>query len=124
KRDYLNLFPSIFVQQKVSDNYQISYNYSRRIDRPQYNNLNPFIFYLDPYTWAQGNPYLRPQYTNSFEIKQTFKRSYNLTLGYSLTKDFMAEVPEQNNSDKTTVFSQRNVDDFQNISAALVAPIQ
>lgn len=123
-RDYTNLFPSIFVQQKISDNYQISYNYSRRIDRPRYDNLNPFIFYLDPYTWATGNPYLKPQFTNSFEIKQTLKNNYNLILGYAITEDFIAEVPEQNNEDKTTIFSQRNVDDFENISATLVAPVQ
>lgn len=123
-RDYTNLFPSIFIQQKVSDNYQISYNYSRRIDRPRYDNLNPFIFYLDPYTWATGNPYLRPQYTHSFELKQTLKNNYNLILGYAVTEDFMAEIPEQNNEDKTTIFSQRNVDDFKNLSATLVAPIQ
>ncbi len=123
-RDYTNLFPSIFIQQKVSDNYQISYNYSRRIDRPRYDNLNPFIFYLDPYTWATGNPYLRPQFTNSFEVKQTLKNNYNLILGYAITEDFIAEIPEQNNADKTTIFSQRNVDDFENISATLVAPVQ
>lgn len=123
-RDYLNLFPSIFIQQKISDNYQISYNYSRRINRPRYDNLNPFIFYLDPYTWAQGNPYLKPQYTNSFEVKQTFKNSYNLILGYAITEDFIAEIPEQNNENKTTVFSQRNVDNFKNISATLVTPLQ
>ena len=123
-RDYTNLFPSIFVQQKVSDNYQISYNYSRRIDRPRYDNLNPFIFYLDPYTWATGNPYLRAQFTNSFEIKQTLKNNYNLILGYAITEDFITEIPEQNNADKTTIFSQRNVDDFENISATLVAPVQ
>lgn len=123
-RDYLNFFPSVFLQQKVNDNYQISYNYSRRINRPNYESLNPFIFYLDPYTWAKGNPLLKPQYTNSFEVRQTWKNSYNLVLNYALSQDFMAEVPEQNNEDKTTVFSQRNVDDFKNIGATLVAPIQ
>lgn len=123
-RDYFDLFPSVFVQQKVSNNYQIGYNYSRRINRPNYESLNPFIYYLDPYTWAQGNPLLKPQYTNSFEIRQTWKNSYNLILDYAISKDYMAEVPEQNNEDKTTVFSQRNVDDFKNIGATLVAPIQ
>lgn len=121
--NYLDLFPSVFVQQKISDNYQIGYNYSRRIERPRYGNLNPFIFYLDPYTWAQGNPYLRPEYTHSFEVKQTYKNS-SLIVGYSLTKDFIAEVPIQNTADNTTVFAQRNVDDFKNLSATLVTPLQ
>ncbi|WP_224998475.1 TonB-dependent receptor domain-containing protein [Cesiribacter sp. SM1] len=124
KRNYLNLFPSVFVQQKVSDNYQISYNYSRRISRPRYESLNPFLVYLDPYTIAQGNPNLRPEYTNSFEVTQTFKQTYNLVLGYSVSKDFFTEVPMQNNSTKTTVFGQQNIDRFQNFRATLVAPVE
>lgn len=123
RREYLDLFPSIFVQQKISEHYQISYNYSRRIDRPQYESLNPFIFYLDPYTWAQGNPLLRPQYTHSLEMKHTWKNN-NLILSYSKTKDLIAEVPQQNNENKTTVFSPRNVDDYKNLSTTLVVPVQ
>ncbi|MCX2741205.1 outer membrane beta-barrel family protein [Pontibacter anaerobius] len=123
-RNYLDLFPSVFLQQKVSDNYQIGYKYSRRINRPNYQALNPFIFYLDPYTWAQGNPQLKPQYTNSFEMTHTLKQTYNLILGYSLTHDFIAEVPFQNPEDNTTVFQQQNVRDMKNARATLVAPIK
>ncbi|TPE43017.1 outer membrane beta-barrel family protein [Pontibacter mangrovi] len=123
-RNYLNLFPSVFLQQKVSDNYQIGYKYSRRINRPNYQALNPFIFYLDPYTSAQGNPQLRPQYTNSFEVTQTLKQTYNLILGYSITEDFIAEVPEQNPEDNTTVFQQQNVRNMKSARATLVAPIK
>jgi hypothetical protein len=123
-RNYLNFFPSLFLQQKVSDNYQVSYKYSRRINRPYYGQLNPFIFYLDPYTWSQGNPELRPQYTNSFEVTQTLKQRYNLMTGYSLTSDFIGEIPVYNSEDNTTVFSQRNVSEFQNVYGTLVAPVQ
>ncbi|MCC9165479.1 TonB-dependent receptor domain-containing protein [Pontibacter harenae] len=123
KRSYLDLFPTFFLQQKVSDNYQLSYKYSRRINRPYYESLNPFIFFLDPYTWSQGNPYLRPQYTNNFEVTQTIKQSYNLVLGYAVTKGFMAEVPTYNSEDNTTVFQQQNVDEMINASATLVAPV-
>ena len=123
-RSYLNLFPSVFVQQKVSDNYQLSYNYSRRINRPNYESLNPYFAYLDPYTTAQGNPHLRPEYTNSFEITQTYKQSYNLVLGYSFSKDYFTELPLQNNATKTTVFTPQNLERTQNIRATLVAPVQ
>ena len=123
-RNYLNLFPSLFITQKVNKDYQITYNYSRRINRPRYEALNPFVFYLDKYTYASGNPYLRPQYTNSFQVVQMFKNTYNLTLGYAVTKDFMAEIPEQFVETRTTVFQQRNVDQFKDLSATLVAPIK
>jgi hypothetical protein len=123
-REYLDWFPSVFVQQNVSDNYQVNYNYSRRISRPNYEMLNPFIFYLDPYTWAQGNPYLKPEYTHSFGITQTFKQTYNLVLEYARTTDFIAEVPSLNDETKVTVFNRSNVDDAHNASATLVAPFK
>jgi outer membrane receptor for ferrienterochelin and colicin len=123
-RSYLDLFPTLFVQQEVTDNYQVSYKYSRRINRPYYENLNPFLFYLDPYTSAQGNPLLRPQYINSFEVTQTLKQTYNLVLGYATTKDFIAEVPEQNPETNATVFQQQNVKDLKSATATLVAPIK
>ncbi|RDC63831.1 hypothetical protein AHMF7616_02440 [Adhaeribacter pallidiroseus] len=123
-RNYLNLFPSLFVMQQVNKNYKITYNYSRRINRPYYGNLNPFIFYIDPYTSAQGNPYLRPQYTHSFQMTQSLKDTYILTIGYSTTQDVMAEVPVQNNQNNTMVFQQRNGDKFNDVNAGLVAPIK
>ena len=123
-REYFGLFPSVFVQQKVSKNYQLNYNFSRRLDRPGYNNLNPFIFYLDPYSWAKGNPDLKPQYTNSFQLTQTYKDAYTLILGYANTAGFMAEIPTQNNQNKTTEFQTRNVDNFESVNANLVLPVK
>ena len=123
-RNYLNLFPSLFVMQQVNKNYKVTYNYSRRINRPHYGNLNPFIFYIDPYTSAQGNPYLRPQYTHAFQVTQSLKDTYILTIGYSTTQDVMAEVPVQNNQNNTMVFRQRNGDKFKDVNAALVAPLK
>ncbi|QMU26845.1 outer membrane beta-barrel family protein [Adhaeribacter radiodurans] len=123
-RNYLNWFPSIFLMQQVNKDYKVTYNYSRRINRPYYGNLNPFVFYIDPYTSAQGNPYLRPQYTHSFQVTQSLKDTYSLSIGYADTQDFMAEVPVQNNANNTMVFQQRNGDQFKDINAALVAPIK
>ncbi len=123
-RNYLNLFPSLFIQHKVSEAYQVNYNYSRRIDRPNYDNLNPFILYLDPYTWAQGNPNLLPQFTHSLSVTQTFLGKYNLVLNYGLTKDFIAEVPLQNPEDGTTIFKQSNIDDQVSYSTTAVIPFE
>lgn len=122
-RDYLNLFPTLFLQQKVSDDYQIGYKYSRRISRPYYENLNPFIFFLDPFTYAVGNPLLKPQYINSLEMTHTFKQTYNLVLGYALTKDFIGEVPYQNPETNVTIFQQQNIKDLKSATATLVAPV-
>ncbi len=123
-RRYTDFFPTLFVQQKLSDKYQIGYKYSRRISRPYYENLNPFIFYLDPYTYAYGNPQLKPQYITSFEVTQSFKQTYNLVLGYALTKDFITEVPEQHPETNTTVFQQQNVKDLRSATATLAVPVR
>lgn len=124
KRGYLSLFPSLFLQQKVSDNYQIGYSYSRRISRPRYSQLNPYVFYLDPYTFIQGTPNMRPQYSHNFQLTQTWKRKYNLMLGYDYTTDFISEVPSQNAREKTTILRTGNIDKFENLSATLVVPVQ
>ena len=123
-RKYLDFFPSAFLQHKVSDNYNIGYSYSRRLTRPNYGNLNPFKAYRDPYTWIEGNPYLRPQYTNAFSITQTFKKLYNLILTYNLHKDVMSELPILDVANAVTVYTTGNVNDGKNISASLVGPLK
>lgn len=124
KRNYLNLFPSIFLMHNISKDYQISYNYSRRINRPRYESLNPFVFYIDPYTYAQGNPSLRPAYTNSFEVTQTLKSKYIFKVGYAVTTDFIAEVPEQFPELNRTIFMQSNVQRYENYNGNVVLPIK
>jgi hypothetical protein len=124
KRDYLDLFPTVFLQQKAGENYNINYSYSRRLSRPNYGNLNPFKAYRDPYTWYEGNPYLRPQYTNSFSLTQTFRKLYNLTFSYQLSKDVMAEIPLLDEDNSTTVYTTGNVNDGNSISMTAVAPLK
>lgn len=122
ERHYLNLFPSVFVQQAVSPQYQVSYQYSRRIDRPRYEELNPFVLFLDPYSVVKGNPGLRPQYTTSLQVVQTWKSVYNLMVGYAHTRDYVAQIPLQDTHDTLTVFQQQNLGRYENFNATLSAP--
>ena len=124
ENNYLEWFPSISLDQKVSDNYQLNYAYNRRILRPDYERLNPFIFYIDPYTYVDGNPDLQPQIGNSFQLTQRFFGKYNLMLNYDKVNDFIGEVPYQDPETSVTAFSIRNMDSYQNYGATLVAPLQ
>lgn len=124
KRRYTNLFPSVFVQHNVSKNYGINYSYSRRLTRPNYGSLNSFKAYRDPYTWSEGNPYLRPQYTHSFSVTQTFKRLYILTLTYLKHKDAMAEIPILDLDGATTVYTTGNLNNGESAGASAVAPFK
>lgn len=91
---YFNLFPSMAVTYKANKDNTFGLTYSRRIQRPSYEDLNPFEYYLDRYTKAAGNPYLRPQYSNNFELNHTFKGFIITSLGYSHTKDMMTRLLE------------------------------
>ncbi len=122
--EYLELFPNILVDQQVSENYSLSYSYSRRIARPNYSTLNPFIFYLDPYSYIIGNPGLKPQFTNSFQFSQTLFKKYNLRIVYDYSKDHMGEIPSMDPETRETVFTTGNMDNFRTYGATLVLPVE
>jgi hypothetical protein len=91
-RNYLDFFPSVFLNRTLDKKNELGLSYSRRIDRPGYGNLNPFIYYLDPYTFSKGNAFLKPQYTNNFELDYTYNKTISVTLGYSRTTDVITEL--------------------------------
>lgn len=93
-RSYTDLFPSAAITFNKNPMKQWSLTYSRRIDRPSYQNLNPFEFNLDKYTFQRGNTALRPQYTNSFGITNTYKYKLTTALNYSHVSDVFAIVPD------------------------------
>ena len=108
KRNYTDLFPSAAVTFNKNPKSQLSLTYSRRIDRPAYQDLNPFEFKLDEYTFQKGNVNLRPQYTNSFGVTHTYKYRLTTTLNYSHVKDMFAQIADT--IDKTKGFmSKRNL---------------
>lgn len=84
RRDYAQLFPSAFFQYDVSKNHSLSLNFSRRIDRPSYGDLNPFVFFLDNYTFKVGNPMLTPQLTNSIEFSHTYMGAFSTILAIAI----------------------------------------
>ncbi|CAN5623745.1 outer membrane beta-barrel family protein [soil metagenome] len=92
ERNYTNFFPSAAFTLNKNPMSQWSFSYSRRIDRPAYQDLNPFEFRLDKYTSQQGNTQLRPQYTNSFSVTNTFKYKLNTTLSYSHVSDVFSQI--------------------------------
>ena len=71
----LNAFPSVFLTQKLGDDQDLSFNYTRRIDRPNFFQLFPFTDYSDSLNLSRGNPNLKPQFTNSFEMG--YQKNYN-----------------------------------------------
>ncbi|MGO4879134.1 outer membrane beta-barrel protein [Pedobacter psychrotolerans] len=121
---YLSLFPTIFVNQKISESSNLRYTYGRRIDRPNYQQLNPFNFYMDPYTIQQGNPYLKPQFTNNFGISYGYKSGLSFSLGYSKIRDLILDSKTaQNDSTRIVTVGQGNIGSGQYYSAGLYFPL-
>lgn len=108
-RHYLNLFPSVFYSQKLSANHEIGFSYSRRIDRPNYADLNPFVYNFDLYTLAAGNPFLNAQYTDAFEMTYSYKKTLNFSLGYSRTNNAITEVTLPDTINKTLYVQKQNL---------------
>ena len=124
RRNYTNLFPTVFVTQPLDSSNTFTFSYSRRIDRPDYQNLNPFIFFLDPFTYQQGNPNLRPQFTNSFQLTHVFKGKINTTLGYGKTTDaIIGEIPRQIASENKTYITSENIDSRDNLNLTVSFPV-
>ncbi len=92
KRSYLNLFPSAAISYSMSETHQFNLNYSRRIDRPNYQDLNPFENKLDELTYEKGNAFLRPQYTNSFGLSHTYKSFLTTSINYSHISDYITQI--------------------------------
>ncbi|MEO7962186.1 MAG: TonB-dependent receptor, partial [Ginsengibacter sp.] len=92
KRSYTDLFPSGAITYMLNQKNTLNLSYSRRIDRPSYQNLNPFENKLDELTYSKGNAFLNPQYTNSFQLSHTFLYKYVTSVSYSHIKDFFAQI--------------------------------
>ena len=123
KRTYTNLFPSAAITFNKNPMKQWSFSYSRRIDRPAYQDLNPFEFKLDEYTFQKGNINLRPQYTNSFGVTHTYKYKLNVTLNYSHVKDMFTQLIDTAEKSKAFI-SKKNLATQDITSLTISYPFQ
>jgi hypothetical protein len=106
----------------LNKNNNIRYSYSRRVDRPNYQQLNPFVFYMDPYALDEGNPYLKPQFTDNFEIGYSYKE-FSFSLNYSNTRDMITQISQQNEVTRVINVIRKNLGRAQNYSANLYVPV-
>lgn len=122
-RNYLKFFPSAFFNYKANDKHEFTWSYSRRIDRPDYQSLNPFLFFLDPYSYMKGNSYLLPQYTHAFEFSHTFMGYMNTSISYSHTDGVMTHITEQVDSTHISYATMDNLQSLDNYGFSTTLPI-
>ncbi|NII27326.1 outer membrane beta-barrel protein [Pseudoflavitalea sp. X16] len=84
KRDYINLFPTLYLSYKLdsASNNQLVFSYGKRIQRPNFGNLNPFVSPLDKFTYYVGNPFLQPTIAHKVELSHIYKNKITTTLNY------------------------------------------
>jgi iron complex outermembrane receptor protein len=122
KRNFTNLFPSIFVSYAVDKDNQLTVSFSRRITRPNYQDLNPFTYFLDSLTYRVGNPYLLPQFTKNYELSYALKSKFIFTLNYNNTTDVISQILKQNSATKVTFNTSENIARFTNMGLSITAP--
>jgi len=108
------LFPSLFLTKVIADGQEIQLNYSRRIRRPDFWSLNPFVDINDPFNIRQGNPNLRPEFTSNFE--------FNYNINYN-TGNFLGVVYYNTTAGKITRYSDTlSADQYQQLNNAAIDP--
>ena len=103
KRQYLNIFPAFSLNYVLGKNFSAGINYNLRIDRPAYQNLNPFEFKLDEYNLQRGNINLRPQYTQALSANLAYKNKLKLIMTYSRIKDMYILLSDTTNGSKSVL---------------------
>jgi iron complex outermembrane recepter protein len=94
-RDYAQLFPTAYLQYKANAKHNFAVNYGRRLRRPNYESLNPFIRFIDRYTYSLGNPELKPQFSHNIELSHTYQNFLTTTLNYTAANNLIQNVIEQ-----------------------------
>lgn len=123
--EYIDLFPTVSLNYEKKKGQVFSLYYSNRIDRPNYQDMNPFQIVFNQYTYVQGNPVLIPQYTQVIEAGYAYKSNFNIKSNYSVTKDVIGDVIFQD--EETYIAYQQKVNlssrHVLSLNSTLVIPV-
>lgn len=120
-RDYGSLFPSFFATYKADSSNSLTLRFGRRIDRPPFQNLNPFLITINKYTFEGGNPFIRPQYTWNVELLHHFKQILSTGIAFSYLKDYFSQIfiidsNSSNVNKNIIIYTRGNVGSFRSLT--------
>lgn len=121
--DTLNFFPSAHLKYDLSQNHSFQLSYSRRINRPNARVLNPFINYSDPVNLTSGNPYLIPEFINSYELGYSLfanKTVITPTIFYRNTEGLVSRVMNVENNGITSITTFMNINNEEAYGVELI----
>jgi outer membrane receptor protein involved in Fe transport len=121
---YVKVFPTSYFSYKLNENNTLGLSYGRRIERPSYQDLNPFQYLLDQYTYRQGNPALRPQFSHNIELSYNYKGALNVSANYTKTTDIINDIlrsfrTSSTDTTFTTYQTKENLADRRNIGLSI-----
>jgi outer membrane receptor protein involved in Fe transport len=122
-RQYGNLFPSLFLMHSIDDNNAINFSYSKRIWRPGFFVLAPYVIFYDPKTFFTGNPALQPSITDAFDASYTYKNKM-VTLSYSFTADPITQFYKIDEATNRMIMAYMNASNNEFIGLSLSLPFQ
>ncbi|WP_373057195.1 outer membrane beta-barrel protein [Zunongwangia sp. H14] len=98
-QEYFQLFPTFYLMYNQSENNSFSIDYSRRIARPRFQSLNPYLYFLNENLVNQGNPNLRPSISNKINFNYTYKNQLSFDVYWDRIDNATAVLPFQDNEE-------------------------
>ncbi len=122
RRSYASLFPSLYLTRELDSNHTVTVQTGRRIDRPAYQQLNPFLFFINEYTFQVGNPYIQPQFTWNFQLSHTYKDWLTTSLEFGDTKQYFSQIFKTEG--RVTILTEGNLANMKNLNLSLTAQLK
>ena len=122
-RKYGRFFPSIFISHKLDDNNSLNVSYIRRITRPTFKDMAPFVIFIDPYTFFSGNSGLQPAFSNIYKADYLFK-SFVFSVSYTSEDGSIAGFQPKISADNKQIFAAENLDNIKTVNISLSLPFK
>lgn len=113
KKKYYKIFPTAYISYKLNDNNTLAANYSRRIGRPSYSELNPARWYFNSNSYEEGNPFLQPSFSHNVDVSHTFKSILVSTLSFSKIENGYGQLTVHDKIDNIQKFERLNYYDYR-----------
>lgn len=121
-KNYSGFFPSGYISYQVDSANTFTLTAGRRIDRPPFQKLNPFVLIINKYTYQRGNPFFLPQYSWNIELSHQFKQLLTTTLSYSIIKDYFSQLFLSEGTD-ILVYTDGNVGKMYNLAVSMAVQV-
>jgi len=121
-KNYSGLFPSGYLSYRADSSNTFTFTAGRRIDRPAFQKLNPFVLIINKYTYQRGNPFFLPQYSWNMELSHQYKQFLTTTISYSIIKDYFSQLFLSEGGD-ILVYTDGNVGKMYNLGVSMAVQV-